>query len=513
MHAKNKRHRCISRKMEQIPGHLSANLGRWKGKEWYHQRFDGSPFFMHFIAEPELRREARKGGGFFTVHYCFYDEGKADWYILLDDIKRVSARIIELCKNEDDAAKRFLKSWNKDERAFDSFCRKLDGVQLGKLDDVGLLSLARRFAEVIYNRQSSSSVIDGFALGTDSYLSHELQKLHDQASKASMKKAEAFSALTAPVHLSFINQAELSLLKCAKAMRAGKKETSGMIHKHQQKFFWIHNNYVDSYFLDEVYFKEEIKRMLEAYADLDDQINRIEAMPKKNRQVKQKLIKELKVPRQLRNLLRFSEEITHWQDQRKESTMRTTHYFSSILDEIGKRKCIAPEDLKYFLPRDLPRMIAGSVSAKEAKALKKDGVYYWDDKGYDYVHGVDARRVKKEILGENTIAEVDDFRGLTACTGKALGTVKVIRSAKEIHNVMPGDILVAVMTRPDYMPAMRKAAAIVTDEGGVTSHAAIMSRELNIPCIIGTKIATRCLKNGQTVEVNANHGWVRIIKK
>ena len=84
--------------------------------------------------------------------------------------------------------------------------------------------------------------------------------------------------------------------------------------------------------------------------------------------------------------------------------------------------------------------------------------------------------------------------------------------AKTMNKVKKGDILVAVMTRPDYLPAMKRAAAIVTDEGGVTCHAAILSRELGIPCIIGTKIATKVLKDGQLVEVNANHSWVKIIK-
>jgi pyruvate,water dikinase len=96
--------------------------------------------------------------------------------------------------------------------------------------------------------------------------------------------------------------------------------------------------------------------------------------------------------------------------------------------------------------------------------------------------------------------------------GKATGRVKILKSVKEINKIEKGDILVAVMTRPDYVPAMKKAAAIVTDEGGVTSHAAIVSRELGIPCIIGTKIATKILKDGMLVEVNANHSWVKIIK-
>jgi pyruvate, water dikinase len=76
-----------------------------------------------------------------------------------------------------------------------------------------------------------------------------------------------------------------------------------------------------------------------------------------------------------------------------------------------------------------------------------------------------------------------------------------------------GEILVSNMTHPDYIIGMRKSGAIVTDEGGISSHAAIISRELGIPCIIGTKIATKVFKDGDHVEVDANKGIVKVIKK
>ena len=76
-----------------------------------------------------------------------------------------------------------------------------------------------------------------------------------------------------------------------------------------------------------------------------------------------------------------------------------------------------------------------------------------------------------------------------------------------------GDIIVTTMTTPDYLMAMKMAAAIVTEEGGLTSHAAIIARELGIPCIIGTKIATQVFKNGDMVEVDAEKGVVRIIAR
>ena len=91
----------------------------------------------------------------------------------------------------------------------------------------------------------------------------------------------------------------------------------------------------------------------------------------------------------------------------------------------------------------------------------------------------------------------------------AKGKVKIVFNREELGKVEQGDILVAPMTTPWYLPAIKKAVAIITDEGGITCHAAIVSRELGVPCIIGTKIATKVLKDGDFVEVNAHKGVVR----
>ncbi len=100
------------------------------------------------------------------------------------------------------------------------------------------------------------------------------------------------------------------------------------------------------------------------------------------------------------------------------------------------------------------------------------------------------------------------LKGQGASPGLATGRVKIVSSAKQIGKVKKGDILVAKMTSPDYVPAMKQAAAIITDEGGVTSHAAIVSRELGLPCVVGTKFATRKLKDGETVTVSGKEGLV-----
>lgn len=100
------------------------------------------------------------------------------------------------------------------------------------------------------------------------------------------------------------------------------------------------------------------------------------------------------------------------------------------------------------------------------------------------------------------------LQGLGASPGVGVGPVKIIKSSKEIKRMEGGEVLVTEMTTPDFVPAMKKASAIVTDTGGMTSHAAIVSRELGVPCIVGTQDATKKLKEGTTVSVDGTHGIV-----
>lgn len=116
----------------------------------------------------------------------------------------------------------------------------------------------------------------------------------------------------------------------------------------------------------------------------------------------------------------------------------------------------------------------------------------------------------KAVPGETVdIAKAEELlHGAAASVGLRFGPVKVIHKPSEIDKVLKGDVLVTEMTSPDYVPAMRRAAAIVTDTGGRTSHAAIVSRELGIPCVVGTGTATSVLKTGQVVTVDGAGGKV-----
>ncbi|MFA6908409.1 MAG: PEP-utilizing enzyme [Patescibacteria group bacterium] len=128
---------------------------------------------------------------------------------------------------------------------------------------------------------------------------------------------------------------------------------------------------------------------------------------------------------------------------------------------------------------------------------------------------VDPKQI--EALKKKYFVKVDSVRqiqGRMACLGGIIrGRAKVCLDKKEIGKVKKGDILVAQFTTPDYVPAMERAAAIVADQGGLSSHAAIVSRELGVPCVIATENGTRIIKDNDRLEVNAKTGLVKILSR
>lgn len=175
--------------------------------------------------------------------------------------------------------------------------------------------------------------------------------------------------------------------------------------------------------------------------------------------------------------------------------------------------------------RDLYPELGGLVkylTIKEATSGILPGFEILEDRGQHYIYfgfelyvGKDIHDLAQEndivIEQENVPENPRELHGQTAMNGKAHGSVRVLRKKSEIPLLQEGEILVTAMTTPDYVPAMKKAAAIVTDEGGITCHAAIVAREFGKPCIIGTGIATKTLKTGNIVEVDADAGVIKII--
>ncbi len=181
----------------------------------------------------------------------------------------------------------------------------------------------------------------------------------------------------------------------------------------------------------------------------------------------------------------------------------------SLLPEIAKRLNLTRYQVQFMLMGEVKKaLLSGKNFKKTLKTRFKECVLYTEKDLETIYTGREAKKITATFKKFNS-KNITEFSGQTAQPGFAKGTVKIVFRAKDMKKFQKGDILVSVATDPDIVPAMKKAAAIVTEQGGITSHAAIVSRELGIPCIIGTKIATRVLKDGDMVEVDANKGTIK----
>lgn len=497
-----------------VLGRLSGDrLSLIENKEWYHQRFDGSPLFLFTVGEAELRQEERKPAGTEAdVRVCFFGDGKADWYLDEADIRRGARIVMQRAKKTPNLSKKLLDAWRHDEEAFqDYFDAEFPTLDFARMSDDELAHAWRRYYQLVTARFTSSAIIDHFALGTDRVIREKLRvEVYGTVKGGKLKESEfnqIFAVATAPVHQSFINLAEIELLNIA----LGRSREN--VEHFAARYFWLHNNYYEARQLTEKYFQREILSWKKVEKPLEKELQSIEETPKRNAARKRALLRRFRFSRELRTLLTISEDFTYWQDERKKATYLSIHVGCTILNEVAKRTHYTLNQLKYCVGSEVETVLTGGIpTRRELAARSITSVFVATRDGYFVETGAGVKKVQDLMFGQRQLDVVQDVRGLSACVGRAVGTVKVVQSVTEIGKVQKGDVLIAVMTRPDYVPAMRKAAAIVTNEGGITSHAAIVSRELGIPCIIGTKIATQIFKDGDLVEVNANHGWIRKVQ-
>lgn len=201
---------------------------------------------------------------------------------------------------------------------------------------------------------------------------------------------------------------------------------------------------------------------------------------------------------------------------RKEGEPLFYYLLGVFLKEIAKRADLKTADLFFYKFDELAKLFEEQKVGNSVIEKRKRGyaLICLKDKKV-LLTGKEFKVLYKNIVLSKPKA--DHLMGQTAMKGKVRGKVKVVlhnrrNIMRKIADFKQGEILVTEMTRPDTILACEKAAAIITDEGGITSHAAIISRELKIPCVIATKVATRLLKTGDWVEVDADKGLVKILK-
>ncbi len=193
---------------------------------------------------------------------------------------------------------------------------------------------------------------------------------------------------------------------------------------------------------------------------------------------------------------RASEIIINVRKKRKETLFQSYGPMNKIFEKIAHYYGISPEEAKRMLPEE-------HYPTPGLEERLKFFAFIPNNEG--------NKLITSEELEQLTVyADKQELAGFCAQKGKATGEVFIINNENDFQKFKDGNVLICKYTTPDMIMLMKKAAAIITDQGGITSHAAITSREFNIPCIVGTGNATKTFRNGDKVEINAE---LKTIKK
>ena len=447
----------------------------------------------------------------FTRILVATDKDKTSWCNYEKDILSVGEYLLEKLKDESFKEKYFAE-YNKIWKDMITKCQELRKKDFAQWTDEELLKNYENFLYQSHKNYALVFDIDGIDVVLEEKMRKKLKEIMKNFSSSEFNLK--YTILTTPIDVPYINKEELMLYEAALEAKKSGRINKDELKKIVDKYWWTSLGWDSRQENDEKKYAEKIRSLLKENINFDKEIEKI--MKRKTGMTKQKkdLKEEISFDKEMDYYLEVFEIYAVLHDYRKEMQMKSISCFDKFLDEIARRVKRTYEELMWLYPEEIILLLEGKEAPFGLIEKRKEDsltIFTYGEK-QEFLGEEAAEKKRKELFAESE--KVSDFSGIIGSKGNKTGNVKICFSAKDAaKNIEQGDILVTGMTTPEFVPSMKKAAAIVTDEGGLTCHAAIIARELGIPCIIGTKIATKVLKDGDLVEVKGNHGIVKILKR
>jgi pyruvate,water dikinase len=295
------------------------------------------------------------------------------------------------------------------------------------------------------------------------------------------------------------------------ALRFDKQLLAYSKDKNTKEAIWIFADYYDAPTEKEFLLKEEqALREKGGEKSILSEINRIETEINNNKKLQSPYYQTLSP--HLKKLFDYMQLSMETRDIRKDPLQRIITLISYLAKALLYKQEIPLELAPFAMYQDFFSETYKESEYKNLLEKRKNSVVLLTALGPKYEFSDPDTAIEQVYAVINKGDATTEIKGNPASKGYVSGRARIILSEVDFHKFESGDILITSMTRPEFVPLMKMAKAVVTDEGGITCHAAIVSRELDIPCVIGTNMATRLLKDGDEIDVDANNGVVRIIK-
>ena len=405
----------------------------------------------------------------FSLMTNYYNHGHDIVFLTLDHTygcqltkEENNLKIIgELYSNHDKARKIIVK-WSKIRKEFYEYCKTIKN--LIKLSDKELFNSYFEYMETFAKLWAPALSVDVMGTYTETELLDSYLKFTQSKGIKKQDAENYFTQLSQPAYNSFLIEEHFSLLKIVILSKEG-KDIKEALKKHQQNFFWIENGYRDIKVLTEEYFLNKVKEDNRAIEDVKKELDKITNLEIiKEKQIE--IFNKLNLPNKIKQDMLITQEFGVWQDKRKADNLFGNYYVNLFLKEFSKRSKMTLRELEFSTVEEIKDVF---VNGKEFdKELLKSRIEY----GVQFMDNVnninlffDGKEAKQLIDIFHPKKEGTSLKGFVASRGAGKekfvsGKVRVVFNPEE-DKLQEGEILIAAMTRPEYVPLMKNAKAVI----------------------------------------------------
>lgn len=432
--------------------------------------------------------------------YTIFHGGEMMFISDLSELEATTTKVFTLLE-EKHRLEYYLRFWNKSVRNLFNYCRHFTPAGLAKLEDGQLEDEWKKFHDLLRPFWEVAVIPEMGAYGGTPILHRALIK-HGLDGEALQLSA---AVLSAPEQLSFYQIEERDFLKLYRLR--SKTVLNKAFQKHFAKYYWIENSYGATEFLTLAGFKKKFRDGKPSWRQREKAISI--HLPRLTKQ-KKSVVKKYRITGEIQKIAQRLSLCIGWQDERKKQIFRYLYYLELFLREFSNRSGISRQLLSTAMVSEITTKPSTRQINKWRWRAKHVYVLDLGLHRYRVITGRLANKIFRNYWPLRRRLVKSALTGIVAHPGpeRITGRVFVVRNHDQLKRFPAGAVLVSTQTAPEYIAAIRKAKAIVTDFGGITSHAAIVAREYNKPCVVGTAYATASLKTGDKVIINARCGEI-----
>lgn len=411
----------------------------------------------------------------------------------VDEARLATEYYIEEWSKDKDFLNNLEIEWRKAEAGRNTVVRELEQVELSKLSDDDLLKFYKEILRVSVDLWAYIGITEAVGVYEEMDLP---AKMKEEIGLSESEYTEIVIGFTQSQHKTFSKDYEAragAIHELIKVKSNAESEIEDLI----KNYYWIRTGYHGAPILT----KDEILKEAELFKQPDEKyLSRDELIKKYNLSERALLVFD------------FVALMSFWRDERKRISLPLMFWTFKICDEFASRRSVDRELVYNLTDQEFYDFVGGAdIPTQTSKEGDLSFVIHNED--IELFRGEDHNKIF-ETFFDKFAETIDQISGTVAykCEEKVVGKARIINNPVGVQ-LSKDEILITAMTRPEFVLLMRQACAVITDQGGLTSHAAIVARELKVPCIIGTKIATKIVKDGDTVELDTASGIVKILKQ